>query len=110
MRQRKLNLLATVMLVVFGTGLVLALVSGDAGFLLLKNSIVTGAVGAVFLVTTVVGRPLTLAASQSFNPARRAELAERYCSDPRVRHGHRPCSTVWGWWWAWWWRGWCGSR
>ena len=95
-RERELNLFATVMLVVFGIGLVLALVSGDARFLLLKNSIVTGAVGVAFLVTTVVGRPLTLAASQSFNPARRAELAERYRSDPRVRPGHRLCSTVWG--------------
>jgi hypothetical protein len=50
----------------------------------------------VFVVTTVVGRPLTLAAAQSFNPGRRGELVERYRSDPRVRHGHRVCSTVWG--------------
>jgi hypothetical protein len=95
-RERELNLFATVMLVVFGIGLVLALVSGDARFLLLKNSIVSGVVGLVFLTTTLVGRPLTLAASQSFNPHRRAEIAERYRSDPRVRHGHRLCSAVWG--------------
>lgn len=95
-RERELNLFATVMLVVFGLGLLLAVVSGDARFLLLKNSIVTGVVGLVFLASTVLGRPLTLSAAQSFNPARRSELAERYRTDPRVRHGHRLCSTVWG--------------
>lgn len=95
-RDRELNLFATVMLVVFGLGLILALTSGDPRYLLLKNSIVTGAVGLVFLATVAFGRPLTLAASQSFNPSHRAEIAERYRTDPRVRHGHRLCSAVWG--------------
>ena len=67
-RERELNPFATVTLVVLGLGFVLAAVSGDARFLLLKNSIVTGAVGVVFPATTVVRRPLTLAAAQSFQP------------------------------------------
>jgi hypothetical protein len=40
-RDRSLNLFATVMLLVFGIGLALAFMSGDARFLLLKGSIVT---------------------------------------------------------------------
>jgi intracellular septation protein A len=48
-RERELNPFATVMLVVFGIGLVLAFVSGDPRFLLLKNSVVTGVLGLVFL-------------------------------------------------------------
>lgn len=95
-RERALNPFATVMLVVFGIGLVLALVSGDPRFLLLKNSIVTGAIGLVFVGTTLWGTPLTLAASQSFQPARKAELRHEYETNPHVRHGHRLSSTVWG--------------
>jgi hypothetical protein len=95
-RERSLNLFATVMLVVFGIGVLLALISGDARFLLLKNSIVTGAVGLVFLATVLWGTPLSLAASQSFQPARREQLRHEYDTDPLVRHGHRLSSTVWG--------------
>ena len=73
-----------------------ALVSGDPRFLLLKNSVVTGAVGLVFLGTTLFGTPLTLAASQSFQPDRKAELRKAYETDPHVRRGHRLSSAVWG--------------
>jgi hypothetical protein len=82
--------------VVFGLGVLLAFVSGDVRFLLLKNSIVTGTVGLVFLASVLFGRPLSLAASQSFQPGRRAELRQEYDTDPLVRRGHRFSSTVWG--------------
>jgi hypothetical protein len=95
-RERSLNLFATVMLVVFGLGVLLALVSGDARFLLLKNSIVTGSLGLLFLATAFWGTPLSLAASQSFQPARRAEIRREYDTEPLVRRGHRVSSTVWG--------------
>ncbi|MCH6160139.1 VC0807 family protein [Streptomyces marispadix] len=96
LRERTLNVFATVMLVAFGVGTVLTLVSGDTEFLLLKNSFTTGAIGLVFLATVPWGRPLTLAAAESFNPARAAEFQEQYRSNPRVRRGHRVCSGVWG--------------
>jgi hypothetical protein len=95
-RRRRLNPFATVMLVVFGIGLVLSLISGDARFLLLKDSITTGAVALVFLVTSVRGTPLTLAAMQSFAPHRAAGLAAAYRDDPHVRRGVRRTSAVWG--------------
>ena len=95
-RQRALNPFATVMLVVFGLGVVLALVSGDARFLLLKNSVVTGAIGLVFLGSVLWGTPLSLAASQSFQPARRDEIRRDYEREPLARRGHRISSTVWG--------------
>ncbi len=97
LRDRTLNLFATVMLLVFGLGLALAFVSGHARFLLLKGSIVTAAVRIAFLVTAARGRRLlTLAAEQSFAPARATEIAEEYRTDPDVRRGHRISSTVWG--------------
>jgi hypothetical protein len=95
-RRRRLNGFATVMLVVFGLGLLLSLVSGDVRFLLLKGSITTGAVALVFLVTSVRGTPLTLAAMQSATPHRAAALQEAYRTDPAVRRGVRICSVVWG--------------
>lgn len=95
-RSRTLNQFATIMLVVFGLGVVLTLLSGDARFLLLKNSIVTGAVGLTFLTTTWLGRPLTLAAAQSFNPGRGAEIAEKYRTNPLARRRFALSSAVWG--------------
>jgi hypothetical protein len=96
-RHRRLNQFSVVMLLIYGIGLVLALVTGDPRALLLKSSLVTAAVGAVFLATAVIGRrPLSLSALQSFQPDKAELFAERYRSDPDVRHGFRLTSTVWG--------------
>jgi hypothetical protein len=96
-RQRRFNAFATVMLLVYGVGLVLALATGDARTLLLRDSFVTASVGLVFLVTAWIGsRPLTLAASESFAPGRAAEMAQEYATNPYFRRGHRLSSTVWG--------------
>jgi hypothetical protein len=96
-RHRTLNQFAVLMLLVYGIGLLLAFVSGDPKVLLLKSSLVTAAVGAVFLVTAILGgRPLTLAAAQSFLPASAEALSERYRSEPHVRRGFRLTSAVWG--------------
>ena len=95
-RDRSLNPFATLMLIVFGIGVLLALVSGDPRFLLLKGSITTGAVALVFLATAWRGIPLTLAGMQSFRPSEREALAEEYRTDPEVRHGYRLSSLVWG--------------
>jgi hypothetical protein len=97
LRRRTLNAFATVMLLVYGAGFLLALATGDPRTLLLKTSLVTGAVGVVFLVTAIRGRrPLTLAAMQSFAPAKAAQAQEQYDTDPQVRRGHRLSSLVWG--------------
>jgi hypothetical protein len=95
-RRRRLNLFATVMLVVFGVGLVLSLVSGDERFLLVQDSITLGAVALVFLVTSRWGTPLTLAAMQSFSPRKAEALTEAFRTDPAVRRGVRFSSAVWG--------------
>jgi len=95
--QREVNQFATVMLLVYGLGLALALLTGDERILLLKGSLITGSIGAVFLVTGIIGkRPLTLAASQSFQPGRAAEIAEEFRTEPAARQAHRLISGVWG--------------
>lgn len=95
-RQRSLNPFAAFLLLVFGLGLVLSLVSGDARFLLLKDSITTGVVGLAFLASTLLRRPLTLAVVQRLTPARADALAEAFHTNPAVRRAHLVCSTVWG--------------
>jgi hypothetical protein len=95
-RDRRLNAFATLMLVVFGIGLILSFVSGDARFLVLKDSATTAVVGLTFLVTSLRGTPLTLAAAQGFRPADRERIAEEYRTEPAVRHLYRVSSRVWG--------------
>jgi hypothetical protein len=95
-RDRAWNAFATVMLVSFLVGLGLAFVSGDPRFLLLKDSVLTGTIGICFLVSTAVGRPLTLAAGQSWGEGGSGSLVAGYDTDPLVRRGHRVCSLVWG--------------
>jgi hypothetical protein len=95
--RREVNQFATVMLLVYGLGLALALLTGDERILLLKGSLITGSIGAVFLVTGIIGkRPLTLAASQSFQPGRAAEIAEEFRTEPAAQRAHRLISCVWG--------------
>lgn len=96
-RRRTFNQFASVMLLVYGIGLVLAVTTADPQVILLRTSFVTASVAALFLVTAAVGRrPLTLAAMQSFVPAKAEEMAEQYRTDPDVRHGFRLNSVVWG--------------
>ncbi|MEV1292653.1 VC0807 family protein [Pseudonocardia sp. NPDC049635] len=97
LRNRTLNAFALIMLLVCGIGLTLALLTGDPRTLLLRTSFITAAVGVVFLVTAARGRrPLTLAATQSFDPARAAQAAHEYATSPAARRAHRLLSTVWG--------------
>lgn len=97
LRRRTLNQFAAVMLLVYGMSFALALVTGDPRTLLLKNSLITAGVAAVFLVTAARGRrPLTLTAMQSVDPAAGERLAERYRTDPDVRRGVRLTSYAWG--------------
>jgi hypothetical protein len=94
--RRELNLFATVMLLVYGLSLVIAVATGDPRLLLLKGSLITGGVAVVFLATAFGRRPLTLAAAQSFEPDRAEEIAEEFRTQPAARRGHRVSSTVWG--------------
>ena len=96
LRDRRLNPFATVLLIMFGVGLTLVLVSGDPRFLLLKHSITGGAIGIAFLISIIAGRPLTLAAAQSWQPGIAQELQTLYRDNPAVRQEFQVSATVWG--------------
>lgn len=69
MRSRRLSPFSLLMGAVFGVGLLFTLLTGDPRMMLIKHSAMSAAVGLAFLVTAYRGRPLTLAAQQSVQPA-----------------------------------------
>jgi hypothetical protein len=95
-RTRTLNPFALLIMVVFGLGVVLTFVTGDARLLLVKDSVTTAVLGGAFLVAAALKRPLTIAALRSWQPAQGAEMAQRFTTDPLTRHRHLLTSTVWG--------------
>jgi hypothetical protein len=96
LRRRQVTWFAALMLSVFGVGLLLTFLAGDARFLLLKDSAVTAGVGVVFLLSTAHGRPLTLSAAQTSQPWRAAALDELFDSRPDVRRRFAVSAVVWG--------------
>jgi hypothetical protein len=95
-RQRVLNALAFVVMVLYGVGLLLTFVTGDVRFLVLKDSLGTGVIGLLFLCFALAGHPLTLGVTRSWAPQRATAIDERYRTEPAVRHGHFVASMVWG--------------
>jgi len=95
-RNREITWFAAVMLAVFGLGLALAFVGGDARFLLIKDSFGTALVGIVFLASLFAGKPLTLSAFQTWQPREAAEMEEYYRTLPPIRTMFRRSAVVWG--------------
>ncbi len=95
-RRRQVTWFAAVMLAVFGLGLLLTFLAGDARFLLMKDSIVTAGVGIVFLLSALGGRPLTLSAAQTSQPWRAAAIDEMFRTRKDLRRRFFISSIVWG--------------
>ena len=95
-RARTLNPFSLLVMITFGLGLAATFVTGDARFLLLKDSITTAVFGGAFLLGAVLGRPLTISALRTWQPEHGAAMAQRFHNEPRFRHGHLLTSTVWG--------------
>ncbi|HEY3650952.1 MAG TPA: VC0807 family protein [Streptosporangiaceae bacterium] len=95
-RTRHITWFASVMLAVFGVGAALTFTGGDARVLLLKDSATTAMIGAVFLVSLLSGRPLTLSAAQTWRPRQAQRLAELYNGEPAVRRAFRVSALGWG--------------
>lgn len=94
-RMRKFDLFAGVMLVVFGLGFLTSFLTGDARFLLLKESIGTGVAAAAFLVSCAFGRPLLYhAAARLQGDAAAAD--EKWRTVPAFRRNLRVMTLTWG--------------
>jgi len=98
-RNRKFDVFAAVMLGVFLVGLGLSLLTGDAKFLLIKESFATGIAALAFIGSCFVGRPLIYHAAlrmQEGDPARAAEFERKWSDLPEFRRNFRIMSAVWG--------------
>lgn len=96
LRRRQVTWFAAVMLTVFGLGLLLTFLAGDARFLLVKDSVVTAGVGLVFLLSAVHGRPLTLSAAQTSQPWNAAAIDDLFARRADVRRRVTLSAVVWG--------------
>ncbi|MBU2666946.1 hypothetical protein KOI35_25885 [Actinoplanes bogorensis] len=95
-KARTISPFSAVMATMFGVGLVFTLITGDPRWMLVKHSIMSAGIGLIFVGSALFGRPLTLAAQQSFQPKKAEELSHAYASNPRIRRGHSIASLVWG--------------
>jgi hypothetical protein len=99
-RERRVNALALLMLVVNGAGLLLSLLTGDPRLMPAKDGGVSSILGIAILVSVAFGKPLM---SEVLRPlftrgdAARAALWERLCrTSPEFRRGERLFSLIWG--------------
>ncbi|MEV6968343.1 VC0807 family protein [Hamadaea sp. NPDC051192] len=99
LRSRKFDVFAAVMVGVFGIGLLLSVLTGDAKFMLAKESLVTGAAGLAFVISCFVGKPLIYHAALRMREGKPEEIAEfeqKWTDLPEFRRNFRIMSAVWG--------------
>jgi intracellular septation protein A len=96
LRTRRFDGFAAFMLAEFGVGLGFALLTGDARFLVAKESFSTAIAGVIFLATCVYGRPMIWHAAARFQPAARAELDRLWRGSPGFRRTFRMLTIGWG--------------
>ena len=100
LRNRTLDGFAGFLMAMFAVGLALSFATGDARFMLAKDSIGTVFAGLIFLGSCVVGRrPMMFYAAQRFSATtseKRAWWHSMWQTNPAFRRGFRMMSVVWG--------------
>jgi hypothetical protein len=95
-RSRKLDVIAMLSLVVLASSFATSSV-GDARFLLVKDSALTGIFGAVFLGSLLAPRPLIYFVSRSYTTGALAQTWDaRWQSQPGFRRAMRVLTGGWG--------------
>lgn len=96
-RDRRLDVFAGFLLLLFTAGLALTFVTGDARFILVKDVATSAMAGLVFLASCLVRRPLSYYAAQRFaGPDGAARLRAMTETDPAVRRRWYVLSAGWG--------------
>jgi hypothetical protein len=97
LRDRRLDPFALFLMVIFGAGLILTFVTGDARFVLVKDSFTSGLAGLMFVGSVLVGHPLTFYAAKRFAGPGGSERLERlWATDPGARRSFITLSLAWG--------------
>jgi hypothetical protein len=94
-RSRRLEWIGVASLAGIMVGLLGGLLFGSAEFLLVKDSIITGGIGLVFLASLLAARPLVFVLGRQMPGADPAAF-ERQWSSAQFRHGCRQTTAVWG--------------
>jgi hypothetical protein len=98
-RRRRLDFIGTIVLLGIGVSLVATLLGGDPRLILIRESLLTGALGlACFASLLVLPRPLMFYAGREFMGTDVESLAryEQTWELPAGPHVHRLITTVWG--------------
>ncbi|UMP05020.1 VC0807 family protein [Amycolatopsis sp. EV170708-02-1] len=96
-RDRSFDGFAALLAGVLGVGLVLSLVTGDANFLLLKESFATATAALVLLLSCFSRTPMVLVAVRAgSSAAKRAEIDRLGDEVPAFRRAFTRMSAVWG--------------
>lgn len=93
-RHHVISALSVLVIARFGLGVVLGVISGDARIVLIKDSLVTGSVGVVALVSLVLAKPMTYYIRRDFGGDRNAWDAA-WSRSPRFRQVSRNTTAVW---------------
>jgi hypothetical protein len=98
--ERKLNLLAVLMLAVTLAGIAVSFLTGDPRAMIAKDSIVSGVIALAILGSVVLRRPLMSAGLKPFmtrgEPRRTAAWDRLSAASPRFRRLELLFSTIWG--------------
>ena len=99
-RARAVDAVGLLSLVALAAGLAIAQLAGDARSGLVAGSLPTGLVGAAFLASLLLPRPLAFYLGRQLMTGGRAELVRRWdaswADSPGFRRGTRVVSAVWG--------------
>ncbi|MCC3775917.1 VC0807 family protein [Streptomyces sp. UNOB3_S3] len=100
-KDRRLNALASLMLVVNAVGLAMSAVTGDARLMLAKDSAGSGVIGAAVLISVLAGRPMMTAGLKPWitkggDPAKTAAWERLQRESARFRRAELRFSLVWG--------------
>jgi intracellular septation protein A len=99
-KERKVNALAGLILLVNLVGLALSLVAGDPRLMLAKDSGVSSVIGIAVLVSVMLGRPMMTEAMKPFlvkgDAAKSAAWDRLAVGSPRFMKAERTFSLVWG--------------
>lgn len=95
-RQRRVDAFAVFLLVLFGAGLALSFVTGDARFLLVKDSATSAAAGLALLGSCLINRPLAYYAARRIAGAAGREQFLATAHTEAMRKRWFRVSLVWG--------------
>lgn len=95
-RDRRVEPFAMFLMVLFGVGLGLTFITGDARFVLVKDSMTSFLAGLFFLGSCALHRPLTYYAAQRFAGPAGGDAVRAKFADPAIRRRFYLTSLVWG--------------